>query len=221
MSGRKNPRFAEPGLNWEAIREDYIINNLDPMRETRYTLRAVSVKYSLDYTTVHRHSKSEDWKGELQRRAKSQADANIEMHQESFAQMEKALRERHAKYTSEVIEKAITKLRSIDAKQLTVDQMIKMLNFALPEEREARGLPRIMQAAAITPTDSERKHETPALRIARRKQERAAKKALVEALDEVAEEVLESDEASEDGAVLEDSEVLPGDGKGEDDGPDA
>jgi hypothetical protein len=217
MGAKKNPKHKKskpepeekpdkpkvktiPVVDWESMREDFLIQNLSPDREEPYTYAQIAVKWGLKVETVRGHAGKNKWREELRIRAKQQSDAAIAKHQETFVEMERELRDRHAKFTRGLVAKAMVKFNSIDAESMTVDQMIKMLQFAMPEEREARGLPKLMQVADMTPTDANRQMETPALRIERRNQERKVRERLVVIMGDIEEtedELLSDDEALE------------------------
>ncbi len=182
MAGAKNPKRkkrARREHDWDGIREDFLLQNLDPSREKPYTLGACAKSWAVSVSAVERHSRKEGWRDELRVRAKAQANANIERRQETYAEVEAEIRQRHATFCRGLIAKAGIKFTSItDPRKLTVDQMLKMLTFAMPEEREARGIPKYYQVTGLTPTDPEREMETPGMRIERRRIERQVGKEL-------------------------------------------
>ena len=186
MAGAKNPKRkkrARREHDWDDIREDFLLQNLDPSREKPYTLGACAKTWAVSVSAVERHSRKEAWRDELRVRAKAQANANIERRQETYAEVEREVRERHATFCRGLIAKAGIKFNSItDPEILTVDQMLKMLTFAMPEEREARGMPKYHQVSGLTATDPEREMETPGMRIERRRVEREVAKELTELL---------------------------------------
>jgi hypothetical protein len=199
MAGKKNAKKPAKGkkkaIDWDAIREDYLIQNLDQSRDKPYTISGCAKTWGLSRSAVENHAKKEEWREELITRAKAQANANLERRTETIAQVEREARKRHANFMKGLISKAALKFNSIEdpAKDLTVDQMLKMLQFALPEERAALGIPKYLSITTTTPTDTEREMETPGMRIERRRLEREVKKELL-ALIARAEE--EDDEAA-------------------------
>ena len=187
MAGKKNPKKHPPKIDWNAIREDYLVQNLDPEAEKPYPIIALATHWGVSRDSCDRHAKKEDWKGELRRRAKAIADARIDAHQDGFIEQQREIRERHASVAQNLISKAVEKFNTIKnpKKELTVDQMLKMLAFAMPAEREAHGMPKFVQIQDVTPTDTERTHETPAQRMERRRIERLVDKDLAEAYTEL------------------------------------
>ena len=186
MAGKKNPKKHPPKIDWNAIREDYLVQNLDPQAEKPYPIIALATHWGVSRDSCDRHAKKEDWKGELRRRAKAIADARIDAHQDGFIEQQREIRKRHAMVAKDVISKAMMKFDAIKDpdNELTVDQMLKMLAFALPQEREALGLPKYIQIQDVTPTDPAREFETPAQRMERRRIERLVDKDLAEAYTE-------------------------------------
>lgn len=191
MAGKKNKaKVKKKPLDWDAIREDYLIQNLDQSRDTIYSFRAVAKTWGVTRQTVEVHAKKEGWRDELLVRAKSQANENLQRRQDTYAEVEREARNRHAKTMKGVLAKAARKLISIKdpAKTLTIDQMLKMFQLALPEERAALGIPKYLSITTTTPTDIDREMETPGMRIERRRLEREVKKELTALIARAAEE---------------------------------
>lgn len=174
MAGNKNPKKHKPKNDWIAIREDYLVQNLDPQAEKPYTVAACAAHWGLNRKTIERHSEAEDWRGELRKRQAAISDARIEAHTDGFMEQQREIRKRHAMVAQGLISKAAKKLGSIKKpeKQLTVDQMVKMLTFGMAAEREAHGMPKYIQLEDVTHTDPERQFETPTMRMERRRIER-------------------------------------------------
>ncbi len=192
MAGKKkNPkRGKSKPINWSAIREDYLLQNLDQSRELPYTMSACAKTWGLHRTTLDKHAKKEGWRDELITRAKAQADANLERRTETIAEVEREARKRHANFMKGLILKAAQRFKAIKdpEKELTIDQMIQMLRFALPEERAALGIPKYVSITTIMPTDKDREMESPGMRIERRRLEREMKKELLALIARAAEE---------------------------------
>lgn len=185
MAGKKSAKLQKPKkvADWDAIREDFLIQNLDPTRETPYTYAACAKTWGVTRKTVSKHANVEKWRVELQVRAKAQADATVDRRQDTYADAEREVRERHVGLMRDLIEQATVRLNSIkNPKKLTINQMLKMFQFALPEEREAMGMPKYVQVQSLMTTDPERGMETPGARIARRRAEREVKAELLEIL---------------------------------------
>ena len=200
MAGKKNKKKAiraKKSTDWDSIREDYLIQNLDQARERPYSHAACAKTWGLSARAVERHSKKHGWRDELKVRARTQADANVERRQETFIEVEREARKRHANFMRGLILKAAVKFKSIKdpANDLSIDQMIKLLQFALPEERAALGIPKYLSVTHLTPTDTEREMETPGQRIERARLDRVVKKELLALIMRTSEED-EDDEAS-------------------------
>jgi hypothetical protein len=191
---KKEPK---KNLDWLAVREDFIVTNLDPELDKPYTYRDVAKKWGVARETVGLHGKAEGWREELAARAKARSDASIEAQQRKFADKEAAIREKHANVAMALTAKAVVKLQNINAEDLTTDQMIKILQFSLPEERDARGIPRIAQTTIVSPLGDAADLETPAMKIERRLAEKRVKAVLVGIIAE-----------EEDGSVQDDVGLL-------------
>jgi hypothetical protein len=189
MAGKKSKK-ARKVNDWDAIREDYLIQNLDQSRDTPYTFRAVAKTWGVSRSSVEGHAKKEDWRAELITRAKVQANANLERRTETIAEVEREARKRHAQFCRGLVAKSILRFNAIEnpATEISIDQMLKMIQFAMPEERAALGIPRYLSVQTTTPTDTEREMETPGMRIERRRLEREVKKELTELIARAAEE---------------------------------
>ena len=182
MAGKKNPKKHPPKIDWNAIREDYLVQNLDPEAEKPYPIIALATHWGVSRDSCDRHAKKEDWKGELRKRAKAIADARIDAHQDGFIEQQREIRERHALVARSAIKVASKKLATLKKpeKELTVDQMVKMLAFGMAAERDAAGMPKYIQIQNVTPTDPAREFETPAQRMERRRIQREVEKDLAE-----------------------------------------
>lgn len=183
MAGKKNKKKAikaKKAVDWDAVREDYLIQNLDQSRDDPYSFRSVAKTWGVCRASVENHAKKEGWRDELLVRAKSQADANLQRRQDTYAEVEREARKRHANSMKGLISKAARKLISIKnpEEDLSVDQMLKMFQLALPEERAALGIPKYLSIQTTMSTDTEREMETPGMRIERRRLEREVKKEL-------------------------------------------
>ena len=170
MAGKKN-RY---GIDWDAIREDYLVQNLDPNKTKKYSIVQLAKTWGVTRRNIDRHAKKEDWAGELRKRTKAIADARIDVHQDSIIETQREIRERHASVAQDIIAKAVKKFNTIKnlKKELTVDHMLKMMALGMSAEREAHGMPKYIQIHDVTPTDPAREFETPALRMERRRIER-------------------------------------------------
>ena len=187
MAGKQNPKKPKKGkkkaVDWDAVREDFLVQNLDPARETPYTFAACAKTWGVTRPYLSKKATEQDWRAELRVRAKAQADASVERRQETYAEVEREIRERHGAFCRGLVAKSAIKFNSLDKPEdMTIDQMLKMLAFAMPEEREARGIPKYHHVTNVVAGDPEREMETPGMRIERRRSEREVKKELLELL---------------------------------------
>lgn len=183
---KKNSKKTRSKINWHAIREDYLVRNLDKKEGKTYTIVDLSKEWGVSAKQIHIHAKAGDWRGELRRRTQVISDARIEAHTDGLMEEQREIRKRHAMVAKGVIAKAGKKLGSIKKpeEELTVEQMVKMLAFGFTAEREAHGMPKFIQIQDVTQTDSERQYETPVMRMERRRIERLVDKDLAEAYTE-------------------------------------
>ncbi len=194
MAGKQNPKKPRKGkkkpIDWDAIREDYLLQNLDQSRDTPYTISALAKTWGHHRSTVEKHAKAESWREELITRAKAQANANLERRTETIAEVEREARTRHAAFCRGLVAKSMIKFNSLKDPEndISVDQMLKMLQFAMPEERASLGIPKYVSITTHTPTDTEREMETPGMKIERRHFEREVKKELLKVIAHAAEE---------------------------------
>lgn len=185
MAGKKNPKKAKNryDIDWAAIREDYLVQNLDKSKTRKYSINALAKTWGVTRKSIDRHAKAEDWEGELRRRTKAISDARIDIVQDSIIEEQRKIRKRHAMVAKGVISRAaerLAKLKKTEISKLTVDQMIKMLAFGFTAEREAHGMPKFIQIQDVTPTDPAREFETPIMRMERRRLQREVEADLVE-----------------------------------------
>jgi len=182
MAGKKNPKKHKPKIDWDAIREDYLVRNLDNSKTKKYSVNMLAKTWGISRTSIDRHVKAEDWNGELRRRTQAIADARIEIHQDSIIEAQKEIRERHALVARSAIKVASKKLATLKKpeKELTVDQMVKMLAFGMAAERDAAGMPKYIQIEDVTPMDPAREFETPLMRMERRRVQREVEADLAE-----------------------------------------
>lgn len=183
MAGKKDSKIHKPKIDWNAIREDYLVQNLDKKQRKTYTQADLSRQWGVSQNAISRHALKEDWAAELRRRTQVIADARIDAAQDGIIEQQREIRERHALVARGVITVASKKLAKIEKpeKTLTVDQMVKMLAFGMAAEREAHGMPKYIQIQDVTVTDLNRQYETPVMRMERRRIERLVDKDLAEA----------------------------------------
>ena len=185
MVAKKNsnrPKRYRTKLDWDAIREDYLVRNLDPEEKKKYSVTSLAKVWHVSRVSIDKHVKKEDWNGELRRRTQAIADARIDVAQDSIIEKQQEIRERHGNVAKGIISKAIMKFNSLNTpeKELTVPDMLKMFAFALPAEREAAGMAKYIEISDVTPTDPAREFETPIMRMERRRVQREVEAELIE-----------------------------------------
>ena len=180
-NGKKNPKKHKPKIDWDAIREDWLVRNLDDTKTKKYSNKMLAKAWGVSRVSIEKHAKKEDWKGELRRRTQAIADARIDVHQDSIIEAQKEIRERHALVARSAINVASKKLATLKKpEKLTIDQMVKMLAFGMAAERDASGMPKYIQIEDVTPTDPAREFETPLMRMERRRVQREVEADLAE-----------------------------------------
>lgn len=177
--GKKKNRY---NIDWDAIREDYLVQNLSPDKLKKYSIVQLAKTWGVQRKSIERHAKAEDWKGELRKRTTAIADARIDVAQDSIMEAQREIRKRHGEVAKGVLGRAILKFNTLlnPDTDITVEQMLKMMVFALPAEREAHGMPKFIQIQDVTPTDPARAFETPILRMERRRIQREVEAELIE-----------------------------------------
>jgi hypothetical protein len=183
MTAAKNPKKLKNKIDWPAIREDWIVQNLDKKVKTKPTKLALAIHWGVSRDSVDRHAKKEDWAGELRKRTHAIANARIDAAQDGIIEKQRKIREHHGKVASGIISKATQRFNAITNPEEDIDLplMLKMFAFGLPAEREAAGMPKLVQIQDVTVADQDRLHETPTMRMERRRIERLVDADLAEA----------------------------------------
>ncbi len=128
-------------INWPAVKEDFIVSNLDPSRDELLTLKELAANHGVNYESVRRRAGKEGWNDEVKKRAEKLAEESIEVAQEQFSQSEAEIRERQIKIARLAQAKAVVRLQDLKPSELTVREAIELLKLGLPEERKAAGMP--------------------------------------------------------------------------------
>ena len=164
------PKKYNTKINWHAIREDYLVRNLDKSQKT-YTIVALAKEWGVSRKQIDIHAHAENWRGELRRRTKSIADARIEAHTDALKDQQRAIRERHVEVAGGVISKAVQRFNAITnpEEEISLDLMLKMFAFGLPAQRDAIGMPKLVQIQDVSAQDVARQFETPEMRMERRR----------------------------------------------------
>ncbi len=196
MGGQKNPKLYPPKekkvrrakrgrppvVNWEDVKIDYIAQNLDPERDTKYTLKECSVRWDVSYKAIRDHSGRENWRDELRDQVKKRTAGAIDRSRAKYEEVEMEIRNRHAQVAKGLLVKAILRANAITdpATEMSIDQMLKFMQLAMSEEREARGLPKVFAVQTQDALDVDGEYETPQSRLARKKMARRMHKQLSE-----------------------------------------
>lgn len=124
-------------IDWFAVREDYIAENL--ILGKRYTLSELAKRWSLTYATVKNKASKEGWSDLLAEAKREKAKGALDRLKADATIVESDIRVRQAAYAQVASEKAIQALRRIDIDQLKIRDIIDLLKLGLVEERRALG----------------------------------------------------------------------------------
>ena len=143
----------------ERAKRKFITENLDPRRETPYTLKMLSEDLGLSYGHLRNHSSKGKWTDELEtERQRLQIETVHEIHAaERVNEIE--IRGRQANFARLAMNKAILRIQDLDPKDLTAREAIELLRLGLTEERKALGLIDTVTYAVPQGSVTEGKHE--------------------------------------------------------------
>ncbi len=190
---------AQPDkVDWSAMEQDFIVENLDPARKTPYTFADVAKKWDVAHGTVRNRAADEGWREKLREKRREQANLATEHAKKAFAFDEAEIRMRHASRADNLAKVATAHLAENiqgvmledgtvvkEAQRLTVAQCIDILKFAPIEERRALGLPDRLTIGHGIDTGTA---TSPAARRTRRAHMRKLAKALEEEIEGIEDE---------------------------------
>ncbi len=146
----KDVKKSAKVFEWSMIREWWINRNLLAIDNQAVTLTDVAEHFEISYNSVRNRCKTEGWKKLLEERMKwrdeavtqqlmDQSKKAIEQVSEQDINDEVKVRTRHTKLARLAQKKALDKLNSIDAKDLSVRDAIALMKLGIDEERKALG----------------------------------------------------------------------------------
>ena len=182
-AGRKTkPRKRVSKVDWSAAKTRYIAENLDPTRESPFTMIDLARDLKVREQTVRVHAMNEDWRGELRSQQAKRSDEAIARTRTAFADAERELRDRQATAARLLQAKALIGLQKLVApeKDLTPREMVDMWRAGAEQERKARGIPDRIDVSGQIDVAETPGFESPTSKIARLQEEEKARKTLLD-----------------------------------------
>lgn len=129
-----------PKIDWTPIKTDFMTENLIRDRQSPFSLKELASKWHLSYRTVRNHAHKEKWGDELRQRVFEMNRKSLDVVQEQRSFDEAEVRTRQADAAREMLDLALSKLRTIRPQDLSKKEAIELLRIGLNEERRALGL---------------------------------------------------------------------------------
>jgi hypothetical protein len=131
-------------LRWDAIREDYISQNLVRQKgQPAYTFRKLADAHKVSYNYLRQIAATQKWNDALKDRIEERKRQAVERIQGVALFDEIEIRTRQASYARLASSLAFKKLQSIkekDVSKLSVKDAIELMKLGLSEERIALGI---------------------------------------------------------------------------------
>jgi hypothetical protein len=128
-------------INWKAVFLHWLTENLRRDRKSPYAYKELCIKFDIAHKTIRTHASKGQWQQKLNDKLLEQNQQVIAKVQEQELISEVEVRQRQAMLSREMIDMAMTKLKSIKPHDLTIKQAIDLARLGLMEERKALGLP--------------------------------------------------------------------------------
>jgi hypothetical protein len=128
-------------INWKAVFLHWLTENLRRDRKSPYAYKELGIKFDIAHKTIRTHASKGQWQQKLNDKLLEQNQQVIAKVQEQELISEVEVRQRQAMLSREMIDMAMTKLKSIKPHDLTIKQAIDLARLGLMEERKALGLP--------------------------------------------------------------------------------
>jgi len=155
-------------IDWPALKEEWMAENLDPKRERNFTLKALALRHSVAEGTVRNKASDGSWRKELKDRAKERAEILAKETKKRGMFNELEVRERLFKLGRGIQSKGLEKLQELTTSDFSAREAIDMLKLGVDIERRAIGLPDEFVHHEVI--DSE--YEAPMDKLARIEQDR-------------------------------------------------
>jgi hypothetical protein len=126
--------------NWEALREEFLFENLQPGRIEAFNTAQLAERHGLSPTAVCNYATLAGWREaleELQQQIREQRQRQL-IAATNITEVE--IRSKQARYASLAMDKAILRLQSVNPMDLSIKEATKLLELGLTEERRAYGL---------------------------------------------------------------------------------
>lgn len=180
-------------LDWDAMREEWIIENLKLDRAMPFTLAQLAERWSCAYGSVRNRASREQWGDQLKKAKAERTEGSIEHVKKILALDEAEIRARHVKVAKKLQAFAINKLASLKPGELTKKEAIDLYDRAARHERDAAGLQRTAKIEAEIEVKG-----SPAERINRHKRMREIGDRLAELLGDAPELIEPMDEGPDE-----------------------
>lgn len=125
---------------WRQIRDDYIDTNLEPERDTPFTLKALSEKWGVKYGTMRNRAGNESWNAKLDELREERTDLARTVTNNYVAYEEAEVRGRQARIARVALAKAAEKLDKLKPGEMTVREAIELARMGFEQERKALGM---------------------------------------------------------------------------------
>lgn len=181
-------KFHPSKVDWARVREDYIVQNLDPNRERPYTLKEVAEKWHVSYGHVRNIASEQKWREQLREHAQKRADESIEEARKAIAFDEAEIRVRQQKLARLAQALAGKKLQEIVndpdlIAKMSPREATELLRIGLDQERNAVGLPREYAVTELPDTEDD-KYESPLVKMRRHQRMKVLGERLMELMQE-------------------------------------
>jgi len=176
---RKKPKR---GLDWAALKERYIVENLDPQRDRPYTAAELAKDFQVSVHTVRGVMAKEDWRGELRSHQEKRSEEAIARTRTIYADQERELRDRQANIGRLWQAKSVVRIQKIENPEtdLTFREALDLGRYGAELERKARGLPELADPTIHIEPEETEGYESPEVKIARMKKRDKAKRTFFE-----------------------------------------
>lgn len=142
--------------NWDALRQDFIRENLQPGSIKGMSLMGFSEKHGISYNSVNMQAQIGGWEVAVLELREEMAEQTSRQLIANSGVSEMEIRTKQAKYAALAINKAILKLMTVNPEDLSVKDATKLLQMGLTEERRALGL---VESVSMVKTDANPQQE--------------------------------------------------------------
>jgi hypothetical protein len=144
----KKHNGAGPPPDWDAIKGDFMRQNLDKEGPGRYSLKQIAKDWNVSHGALKKRAMAEGpgnegktWEQQMREERRQIADSTTEMMRRDLTFNEYEIRQRHVITSRVAMNKGIQKIQNLKLEDLTVRDAIRLINLGLTHERIAAGLP--------------------------------------------------------------------------------